>query len=349
MVPADRNVWLPAPGRLHHPAVANTGGRALEPQKSCHAFRSRRKQPVGWIALIAGAALAGLASGWALERLIARERAALQLPPVPLATRRLRPAVVAAALVAVGVGLVWSELVQNCLDTPEVQPTEWGRLARAAYHFVLAAALIFATVVDLDCYLIPDQITLPGMAIGVVAAVAFADLQIAHLWVDWSYAIPQLRGPLIPEWYVAHPRWHAAAWSLAGLIAGGALTQLVRRLSSRILGQETMGFGDVTLMALIGCFLGWQAVVLTFVLATLTGLLIAVVGRLAANRPCLPYGPCLSAAALAVLFGWRWLWAETRLIFSDGVGLGILAACALAALTVLLLLLRLYRHIPTGR
>ena len=42
--------------------------------------------------------------------------------------------------------------------------------------------------------------------------------------------------------------------------------QVVRVLGSQVLRREAMGFGDVTLMAMIGAFLGWQAAVLTFFL-----------------------------------------------------------------------------------
>jgi hypothetical protein len=75
----------------------------------------------------------------------------------------------------------------------------------------------------------------------------------------------------------------------------------------------------------------------------------ALIGKIIANRPYLPYGPCLSAAALLVVFTWRWLWAETRLIFSDLFGLAILGVIGVIAMAALLMLLRLYRSIPTGR
>lgn len=288
-------------------------------------------------------------AAWLLERVIGAERAALQMPPTTKAVARLRPITVVAVLTTLVTGLVWGEFQERCIDTPEVQPSELGLYARAAYHSVLVGLLVLATTIDFDCYIIPDLITLPGMAIGVVTAVVMQELQIAHLWVDWAYAVPQLRGPYIPDWY-DKVRWaHALAWSGAGLVAGMALTQGVRVISSRVLQMEAMGFGDVTLMGMIGSFLGWQAVVLTFLIAPLVGLIAVVIAKLTANKRILPYGPFLSAAAVITLAAWSQLWAATRMMFSDLIGLGMLFGLALGLLILFLGAIRMYRSIPTGR
>ncbi|OYW15053.1 MAG: hypothetical protein B7Z55_15310, partial [Planctomycetales bacterium 12-60-4] len=293
------------------------------------------------------AAGAGLLNGWWLEWLITRERRAIRTTPTSSTVRRWRPYAVMVATVGVCLLLHWCEFVALSLETDEVQPADFGRQARLVYHCLLATLLVVATVIDLDCYVLPDQITVTGFFIGFGAAVIFQDLQIAHLWVDWAYAVPQLRGPLIPDWYNNHRWLHAAAWSLTGALVGSGITQFVRVVSRKILGQEAMGLGDVTFMAMIGSFLGWQAVVLIFAIAPLTGLVFALAGKLLANRPYLPYGPCLALAALIVLTCWSWFWRHTRLIFSDLVGVALLAAVAAAILVVLLLAIRGYRSIPT--
>lgn len=295
---------------------------------------------------IVATVISGIAATW-LERLIDRERSQLGLPATVAAVRRIRPAIVTAVSVALMMGLAYAEFVGQCLETPEVRPESHHLIHRVVFHCGLILFLVLGTAIDLDCYLLPDQITIPGMLWGIGVAVLVADVQIAHLWVDWGLAIPQLTGPYIPAWYDQHRHWHALAWSTAGLLVGGAFTATVRSISSRILGQEAMGFGDVTLMAMIGSVLGWQAVLATFALAPLTGVLIAIAGYLFFGKTYLSYGPCLAAAAILVLFNWSSIWAETRLFFSDPVAIAIILGSALAALVILLGAIRLYRAIPT--
>jgi leader peptidase (prepilin peptidase)/N-methyltransferase len=185
------------------------------------------------------------------------------------------------------------------------------------------------------------------MILGVVAAGWIGEVQICHLWVDWSFAVPQLRGPYIPAWYDAHRHWHGIAWSLTGLVTGAGITWLARQISSQVLAQEAMGMGDITLMAMIGSFVGWQAVTLVFLLAPLTGLLAGIVIRLLSGKTYLPYGPWLSMAAVAVLFTWTRLWEQTRMIFSDWLSVAALATIGGGGFVLLLSLIRLYKSIPT--
>jgi leader peptidase (prepilin peptidase) / N-methyltransferase len=284
---------------------------------------------------------------WWIEWRLPIERRMLGWPDVSLPARRWRQRVVPWASALLIGGLVVAEIQAKCLSTPEVQPSAWGEWYRVAFHALLLSLLLAATVIDLDCYLIPDVITCWGMVAGVACAAISGELQIAHLWVDWSVAIPQLQGPHIPDWYDRARTGHALAWSLTGLLVGGVGTYLVRLVSSLVLGVEAMGLGDVTLMAMIGSFLGWQAVLLVFAVAPLTGLLVALVGQIVANRPYLPYGPCLSLATVLVLVGWSSLWEQTRLFFSDLVAVALVVAVAVGLLVGLLALVRLYRAIPT--
>ena len=293
-------------------------------------------------ALFAGILLAVL-----FDRLSQRERGLLQIPPATSRIRWLRGVGLVLATTILMGGYILASLQGECLKTAEVQPSEAGHYWRLVYHLILLGLLVLATAIDFDCYVIPDVITVPGMLIGVLTAAVVGEVQICHLWVDWSLAIPQLRGPYIPPWYDAHRHWHGIAWSVAGLIVGAGLTWLARQVSSRVLGQEAMGTGDITLMAMIGSFIGWQAVTLVFLLAPLTGLTFGVSIRMLSGKTYLPYGPWLSIATAIVLFSWSRLWEQTRLIFSDWLSVVVLGSIGSASFVLLLGLVRLYKSIPT--
>jgi leader peptidase (prepilin peptidase)/N-methyltransferase len=105
-----------------------------------------------------------------------------------------------------------------------------------------------------------------------------------------------------------------------GLVVGMGLTQGIRKVASSVFRREAMGFGDVTLMGMIGAFLGWQAAVLTYFLGPFFALAHAAWkllkylkkrfggGQLSSSDRELPYGPYLSMAAATLFFLWTWLW-----------------------------------------
>jgi leader peptidase (prepilin peptidase)/N-methyltransferase len=173
-------------------------------------------------------------------------------------------------------------------------------------------------------------------------------LQMMHVWVDWNQEVPGIAGPFIPAWLDAHRHLHGLAWSLAGGLCGATIVWLVRVCSSRILGREALGLGDVTLMGLIGSFLGWQPTVFVFFIAPLCGMLTLVPLRIVSKRTYVPYGPFLAAGTLIVLLGWRWLWQSTRLVFGDPTSLGVLGGAALLVFLALLVALRLLQGQPAS-
>ncbi|MBN8486667.1 MAG: ion transporter [Burkholderiales bacterium] len=78
--------------------------------------------------------------------------------------------------------------------------------------------------------------------------------------------------------------------------------------------MTTVGFGDVTLMAMIGSYLGWQPTLLVFFAAPVAALVVYVPALIFRRHEELPYGPYLCVSALAVLWLWGpiWNWAEPR-------------------------------------
>jgi hypothetical protein len=69
-----------------------------------------------------------------------------------------------------------------------------------------------------------------------------------------------------------------------------------------------MGFGDVTLLAMIGAFVGWQAALLVFFLAPLAGVVVGLTQLLRARQTEMAFGPYLCLAAVGVLLAWPQLW-----------------------------------------
>ena len=111
-------------------------------------------------------------------------------------------------------------------------------------------------------------------------------------------------------WMTGGTRWQALLTSLLGVAGGGAIVWGIRVFASVTLGKEAMGFGDVTLMAMIGAFLGWQATVVIFFIAPFTGSLIAIVQLLIYRRQDIPYGPFLASAALVCIVAWPPVWMQ---------------------------------------
>jgi len=142
-----------------------------------------------------------------------------------------------------------------------------------AVSFAFLSALIVITFIDLDHQIIPNVISIPGIVVGLVAAVA-----------------------------LGQPDWRA---SLAGLALGGGLLWIVAEGYYRLTGREGMGGGDVKLLAMIGAFLGWRAVPVTLLLASLTGTIVGasvMLFRGGDSRTPIPFGPFLAAGAACALF-----------------------------------------------
>ncbi len=181
----------------------------------------------------------------------------------------------------------------------------WGQLpliglGATAYHALFLALLVAATFIDYDLMIIPDEVTVTGMFLGVA---------LGAIW-------PGIR----PDPSTASTSLAGLGVGVAGLLVSAGLTQAVRVSSSAVFRREAMGFGDVTLMGMIGAFLGWRAALIIFFVAPFFGLghacwkLLKSIGKRLRGRQLsnadreIPYGPYLSMAAATVLLSWRWLW-----------------------------------------
>jgi len=161
----------------------------------------------------------------------------------------------------------------------------WQQGVRFAVEAWFLSALIVSTFIDLEFRILPDEITLSGVVIGLAASVAFPFLQ---------SALPSM----IREEHLA-----ALTASALGAVVGGGSIYLVGILGKWVFRKEAMGFGDVKYMAMVGAVLGWRGVLLTFMIACLCGSIFGI-GKLIATRRMgyVPFGPFLSVGALTMLF-----------------------------------------------
>jgi leader peptidase (prepilin peptidase)/N-methyltransferase len=154
-------------------------------------------------------------------------------------------------------------------------------------HFGLTLAMLKCTVLgylllglvftDAETKLLPDAMTLPGLALGILFSLLVPVNDLA------SQIMPGMVSPIMRMRMTSEISWRI--WSLAdsllGAAVGASFLYGVAAIYLRARGVEGMGFGDVKLMALIGSFLGTKLTVLTIFAASLSGSLFGLTTVLA--------------------------------------------------------------------
>lgn len=149
---------------------------------------------------------------------------------------------------------------------------EWSTLPL----FFLGSALIVIIFVDFKFQIIPDSLTLPGMIIALAASFLPNGLGITQ--------------------------------SLIGLVLGGGSLYLLAMFGDLLFKKESMGGGDIKMMAMLGAFLGWKIILLIFLVAPFLGVVTACILGIFSKRfrqsRTMSFGPFLSVAAMiAILYG----------------------------------------------
>ncbi len=145
-------------------------------------------------------------------------------------------------------------------------------------------------------------------------------------------------------WILGGEAWQSLLSALLGMAGSAALVWLIRIVGSMILDREAMGFGDVTLMAMLGAFLGWQPGIILFLLSPFAALGVGLLIWILHGRTEIPFGPFLCLAAMATIVSWAPLWAWTMPIFALGPLLLLVFAVCAVLFTLLLMVLRLIRE-----
>ena len=148
-------------------------------------------------------------------------------------------------------------------------------------YWVFLAGLVLGTFVDFEHFIIPDSVTIGGMAAGPVFSALVPVLHSREVW------------------------WEGLLSSGIGLAVGFGILFAIAWIGEKAFKKEAMGFGDVKLMGAIGAFLGWKAVLFTVfassVLGSIVGVLLIAFGGVKLQSR-IPFGPYISAGALIWVF-----------------------------------------------
>jgi leader peptidase (prepilin peptidase)/N-methyltransferase len=147
--------------------------------------------------------------------------------------------------------------------------------------FIFTAVLIVITFIDLDHQIIPDILTVPGIPIFCLAAIFL---------LDRPWKIPWLE-------------------ALLGLLIGGGILFTIAFVYELISKREGMGGGDIKLLAMIGGFFGWKSLMFILLFSSFSGAIVGITAMIIKKQDmkyAVPFGPFLSAAAVAYLF-----WGDT--------------------------------------
>lgn len=152
------------------------------------------------------------------------------------------------------------------------------------FYWYFCASLVALSLIDWKHYILPDSITYPLIAAGILFAVVFPR-HLAEISI----------GPALLK-------------SLLGMAVGGAVLWLIGRLGRSLFKKEAMGMGDVKLMAGVGAWQGWGmalfAIFIGALVASVVGVIL-IISKKAEFGSRIPFGPYLAIGSLITLFfGW---------------------------------------------
>ncbi|MGA2568900.1 MAG: prepilin peptidase [Terracidiphilus sp.] len=136
-------------------------------------------------------------------------------------------------------------------------------IARMIFLWLLVAL----AVLDSENLWLPDRLTLPGIGLGLLLAIArgtiTAETSLGGGFSTWVHTVP---GVVVLFWFM-------------GAVIGGGMLLIIRWIYEMVRGMEGIGLGDVKLMAMLGGWVGIKGALLSFAVALLAGLVLALAWR----------------------------------------------------------------------
>lgn len=159
----------------------------------------------------------------------------------------------------------------------------FGFAPHGLVYLALVYALIVVTFIDIDFQIIPDEISVGGTVAGLLLSIAWPALHGVDTWMEG---------------------WRAAS---AGVLVGGGTLYLTGMLGDFLFKKESMGGGDIKLLAMAGAFLGWKTVLITFFISPMLAVIPGLLLILFKKEHVIPYGPFLALGLLVALFADDWV------------------------------------------
>jgi leader peptidase (prepilin peptidase) / N-methyltransferase len=168
----------------------------------------------------------------------------------------------------------------------------------ALTYLVFTYGLIVATFVDIDHFIIPDEISLGGCVVGLILSA------------------------LLPQLQETDNHLAGLVNSLLGLVFGGGVLLVIAVVGSFVMRKEAMGMGDIKLIAAMGAFLGWKAPLFIIAVSSILGSVIGIGMMIQKQKRWglkMPFGPFLAMAAVVWILGGH-QWMTAYLAFFDKTG-----------------------------
>ncbi|MBU2540596.1 MAG: prepilin peptidase [Candidatus Omnitrophica bacterium] len=155
---------------------------------------------------------------------------------------------------------------------------QFGFTLKFFIYAIIFSGLIVASFIDLEHQIIPDEISVGAIVLGLIVNVAFPGL----------HGFSNLKQSLI--------------FSSLGILIGGGSLYITGMIGDFIFKKESMGGGDIKLLAGIGAFLGWKIALLVFFVAPLFGAIMGLIVKIRKKINVIPYGPFISLSTFVAVF-----------------------------------------------
>jgi leader peptidase (prepilin peptidase)/N-methyltransferase len=273
--------------------------------------------------------------------------------------------------------LAWFETDRDYLLIEMFRPRPWLVFT---FHALLASFLIVATMSNYEQHTVPRSVTAGGVLLGLLAAVLFpwpwpdepaqaiasdagsfmifGSVDKPYSWGPRVGAMPSdapwwqgdvtpragfylwpVWGPL-PDWLPPGSRRLGLATGLAGVLAGAMLMGLVRLAFNFGAGAKAIGWGETSLLMIAGGFLGWQPLVVAFLIALTPGMIGAIRQWNREKGRNIAFSVWLGPSLAGVWLGWYWIGPLVQGLFFNETRLLLLAAGYMVILIALCIYLR---------